>query len=82
VLSDKRGQKMQRLDLLMVVPGSDVLRRLDGLLSFECEFVEADHLFVPLFSIEFDSRREASGTGFSLFAIEFCSVGNIQNQTG
>jgi hypothetical protein len=34
---------VQRLNLLIVVPGSDILCRLDGFLGFEREFVEADH---------------------------------------
>jgi hypothetical protein len=50
VLGYKRGQQMQRLDLLMVMPCGDVLCRLNGFLRFECEFVEADHLLVPLSS--------------------------------
>jgi hypothetical protein len=38
---------MQRLDLLMIVARGNVLRRLHGFLGFQCEFVEADHLFLP-----------------------------------
>jgi hypothetical protein len=38
---------MQRLDLLMIVPRGNVLRRLNGFLSLQCEFVEADHLLLP-----------------------------------
>src|SRR5216683_1682786 len=34
---------MQRLDLLMIVTPGNVLRRLNGFLGFQCEFVEADH---------------------------------------
>jgi hypothetical protein len=29
----------------MVMPRGNVLRRLHGFLGFQCEFVEADHLF-------------------------------------
>ena len=44
VLRDERAQQVQRLDLLMVVPRGNVLRRLNGFLSFQCEFVEANHI--------------------------------------
>ena len=47
LLRDERAQKVQRLDLLMIVARRNVLRRLHGFLSFQCEFVEANHWFVP-----------------------------------
>ena len=34
LLRDERAQKMQRLDLLMIVARGDVLRRLHGFLGF------------------------------------------------
>src|SRR6266699_5925125 len=43
---------MKRLDLLMIVPRSDLLRRLNCFLRFECEFVETEHVLSPPFSRE------------------------------
>ena len=47
MLGDQRAEQVQRLDLLIVVPRGDILRRLHGFLSFECEFVETDHGGAP-----------------------------------
>src|SRR5579864_5891827 len=47
LLRDERAEYMQRLDLLMIVARGNVLRRLHGFLGFQCEFIEADHLFLP-----------------------------------
>src|SRR5882762_10889906 len=41
---------MQRLDLLMIVPRGNILRRLNCFLRFECEFVEAEHVLSPSFA--------------------------------
>ena len=41
---------MQRLNLLLVVPRGNILRRLEGFLRLEGQFVEADHIvFTVLF---------------------------------
>jgi hypothetical protein len=42
-LRHKSGQKMQRLDLLMIVAGGYLLSFLESFLSFDGEFVETEH---------------------------------------
>ena len=41
---------MERLNLLMIVPGGDFPRRLNCLLRFQCEFFKAEHMRSPSFS--------------------------------
>src|SRR6266852_8956391 len=42
-LADQGSKQVHGLDLLLVVPGGELLRLLQGLLSFHCEFVKAHH---------------------------------------
>jgi hypothetical protein len=43
LLCDERAKQVDRFDLLMIVARGNILRRLNGFLGLQCEFVKANH---------------------------------------